>query len=236
MCRYLQVFCMKYLHIPTAVCVTILLYFCKNTCIYCAGFRAGFRAGFCAVASPSARSHRRRIVAALHRSAKRRRLANFIRITYASGAADWLYTVWRSGASTSAGSGRSDDEDICWSHGLKVVTRWSSKSYAMHRPMRSKDLKHCTEQNKRQLNRRNGTGRTKPKYLEQRKGEWGHWRPQSVLLWIPVADSMTRGTSSGTTVWTSRQGRMNGFRDLRSPFEMHWKLYLGNNVEFKDPS
>jgi hypothetical protein len=56
----LQVFCMKYLHIPTAVCVIILLYFCKNTCIYCAGFCAGFRAGFCAVASPS---HRRRIAA-----------------------------------------------------------------------------------------------------------------------------------------------------------------------------
>ena len=86
----------------------ILLYFCKNTCIYCAGFCAGFRAGFCAVALPSARSHRRciavaspshrrialqphRIAAASHRCTKRRRLADFIRITYASGAADSLY-------------------------------------------------------------------------------------------------------------------------------------------------
>ena len=158
MCRYLQVSCMKYLQIPTCCIVTILLYFCKNTCIYCASFCAGFRAGFCAVASPSARSHRRRIAvaspshrrialqphriaAASRRCTKRRRHADFIRITYASGAADSLYTDWKSGASTTAGSGRSDDEDICRSHGRKVVTRWSSKSYAMHRPMRSKDLK-----------------------------------------------------------------------------------------------
>ena len=94
----------------------------------------------------SARLHRRlrghiavasqhRIGGASHRSTKRRRLANFIRITYASGSADSLYTDWRSGAWTTAGSGRSDDEDICWSHGREVVTRWSSKSYAMHRPM-----------------------------------------------------------------------------------------------------
>ena len=34
MCRYLQVFCMKYLHIPTAVCLTILLYFSRNTYTY----------------------------------------------------------------------------------------------------------------------------------------------------------------------------------------------------------
>jgi hypothetical protein len=60
MCIYVQVFCKKYLHIPTALCVTILLYFARNTCIYCAGFCAGF----CAVASPSARTHRRRIAVA----------------------------------------------------------------------------------------------------------------------------------------------------------------------------
>ena len=75
---------MKYLHIPgpTAVCVTILLEFCKTTCIYCAGFCAGFCAGLCAVAmlhrrriavaSPhriGAASHRRRIASAPHRIA-----------------------------------------------------------------------------------------------------------------------------------------------------------------------
>jgi hypothetical protein len=73
MCIYVQVFCKKYLHIPTALCVTILLYFARNTCIYCAGFCSGFSApdsapvsarlhrhlrGRIAVASPS---HRRRI-------------------------------------------------------------------------------------------------------------------------------------------------------------------------------
>jgi hypothetical protein len=79
----------------------------------------------------------------LHRSTKRRRLANFIRI---KGAADSLHADWRSGASTTAGSARSDDEDICRSHGREVVTRWSSKSYAMHCPMRSIELKHCTAQ------------------------------------------------------------------------------------------
>ena len=41
------------------------------------------------------------------------------------------------------------------------------------------------KQNKCQLNPRKGTERTKPKYLEQRTGEWGHRRPQSVLSWIP---------------------------------------------------
>ena len=96
--------------------------------------------GHIAVASPH------RIGSASHRCTKRRRLANFIRI---KGAADWadsLHADWRSGASTTAGSGRSDDEDICRSHGREVVTRWSSKSYAMHRPMRSIELKHCTAQ------------------------------------------------------------------------------------------
>jgi hypothetical protein len=30
MCIYVQVFCKKYLHIPTALCVTILMYFCEK--------------------------------------------------------------------------------------------------------------------------------------------------------------------------------------------------------------
>ncbi len=34
MCQYPAVFCKKYLHIPTAVCVTILLYFSRNTRTY----------------------------------------------------------------------------------------------------------------------------------------------------------------------------------------------------------
>ncbi len=62
---------MKYLHIPgpTAVCVTILVDFCKTTCIYCAGFCAGFCAGLCAVAM----LHRRRIAVA---SPSHRRIAS----------------------------------------------------------------------------------------------------------------------------------------------------------------
>ncbi len=112
----------------------------------------------CAVTSPSHRriaSAAHRIGGASHRCTKRRRLANFIRI---KGAADSLHADWRSGASTTAGSGRRDDEDICRSHGRKVVTRWSSKSYAMHRPMRSIELKHCTGKSTQK------TQKIKPRY------------------------------------------------------------------------
>ena len=81
-CRY---------QIPTVqvqnTCTYLLLYvslssciFARNTCAgFCAGFCVGFCAGFCAVASPSAWSHRRRIAAS-------HRVADFIRITSASGA------------------------------------------------------------------------------------------------------------------------------------------------------
>jgi hypothetical protein len=109
--------------------IIILLYFCKK---YLRQFLHRFlrrflhrflrsRIAVCVVSSPS---HRR--------IASRRWVdADFIRISSASGAqaADSLHADWRSGA-TSAGSRRGDDEDTCRSHDRKVVTRWSSISYA----------------------------------------------------------------------------------------------------------
>jgi hypothetical protein len=120
------------------------LIFAKKTCAYCAGFCTGFCTGFCAVESRSVRSHhsfiaialpshrriasapqpshRHRIgaIGASRRCTNRRWPEDFIRNTFASGAADSLHA--RSGASA-AGSGRSEDEDTCQSHGRKVVTR-----------------------------------------------------------------------------------------------------------------
>jgi hypothetical protein len=65
-------------------------------------------------------------------------------------------------------------------HCLLLSSRHTIVDWTYPRPFREK-------KNKCQLNRRNGTERTKPKHLEQRTGGWGHWRPQSVLLLIPGA-------------------------------------------------
>jgi hypothetical protein len=96
--NYVQVFCKKYLHIPvpTAVCVTILLYFAKKLPARTVPVSAPVSAqvparlhrrlrGCIAVASPS---HRRRIaVASPHRIAARN-AGDFSKITFACGAAD----------------------------------------------------------------------------------------------------------------------------------------------------
>ena len=107
MCMYFARNTCTYLHWFVSLCSSI---FYENTCTYLqiptvgmcrylTVFFSGFCAGFCAVASPPARLHRRRIAIALphrigaasRRCTKRRRLADFIRITFASGAADPLH-------------------------------------------------------------------------------------------------------------------------------------------------
>ena len=132
--KYLhQVFCQKYLLLYLSLSACILLKVTTHTYCCMRRFRHRFLRGRFAVCSVASPSHRR-IASAPHRvAAVAWRLANFIRITIASGAADSLHADWRSGA-TAAGSRRSDDEDTSRSSGRNFVTRWSSRSYARFAP------------------------------------------------------------------------------------------------------
>ncbi len=78
-----------------------------------------------------------------------------------------------------------------------------------------------------------------------------HWRPQSVLLWIPFdiplrnhRNGMTRGTTSGTAVWSAKPGLPTGvhrafsygFRDRRSLASTEHSLMDSGNAHWRPQS